>query len=536
MYSDTAKKLMNNYVFQNRFREYFHNNFQDILQSLSPLANIDKSKSTPYFIEGIFGLKRRIINFSNIFSYAYAISKIDLLNINDFGKLNSLYNKMQIDYDNRKFKSNSYSSFLEERLNLLISDYDKLYKIDIHSFYKSIYTHVFEKMSDSNLKGIDEYIRVINNKKTNGLLLGNLLSTYSANEVMEDLTQDLKDKLPKSKIFYFSDQFYIFYNEFDYEDNYIYNTVSRVIGKNYFELKINNEDSKVYNHEELLSSRDFLKKVSELVKIQKSRSKEIDKDLENLLHFFNAFIEDYYHISENSRLSFIEVVLKSVFSSPVNLYRLSRYFSNCENKSNIYKIISILVFFLKNHPSLIIFYIEIGLWDVICIYSDYVYIKENELKNYFEERLMTNINTIEAIYYFHVCYLLTDTVQRKNYCLEFYKNNNGKNLLLDSIIVETCNIKENKNIVLNYKFDEENWLINYTKFVQIRYYIQENNSTNCLIKTINKCKKNKIKIVKSLDDIKFDEIKKESFEIIKDKFEPEEEIPKEHEPDYFDFF
>jgi len=138
-------------------------------------------------------------------------------------------------------------------------------------------------MSDSNLKGIDEYIRVINNKKTNGLLLGNLLSTYSANEVMEDLTQDLKDKLPKSKIFYFSDQFYIFYNEFDYEDNYIYNTVSRVIGKNYFELKINNEDSKVYNHEELLSSRDFLKKVSELVKIQKSRSKEIDKDLENLL-------------------------------------------------------------------------------------------------------------------------------------------------------------------------------------------------------------------------------------------------------------
>lgn len=191
MYSDIAKKLMNNYVFQNRFRKYFYNDFEDILEMLSPVSNIEKSKSAPFYIEGIFGLKRRIINFPNIFSYAYSISKIDLLNITDFGKLGSSYNKMQIDFDKRKFKSNSYSSFLEERLNLLISDYDKLYKIDIHSFYKSIYTHVFEKLSDSNLAKIDEYIRVFNNKKTNGLLLGNLLSTFSANEIMEELVVNL---------------------------------------------------------------------------------------------------------------------------------------------------------------------------------------------------------------------------------------------------------------------------------------------------------------------------------------------------------
>lgn len=536
MYSDTAKKLMNNYVFQNRFREYFYDNFQEILQSLSPVSNIDKSKSIPYFIEGIFGNKRRIINFPNIFSYAYSISKIDSLNLNDFGKFNSRYNKMEIDFNDRKFKRNSYSSFLEERLNLLITDYDKLYKIDIHSFYKSIYTHVFEKMSDPNLKKIDEYIRVFNNKKTNGLLLGNLLSTYSANEIMEELTCDLKDRLPKSKIFYFSDQFYIFYNEFDYEDNYVYNIVSRTIGKDYFELKINNEDSKVYNHEELLLSRDFLKKVSELVKIQKSINKDIDKDLENLLHFFNAFIESYYHIAENNRLSFIEVVLKSVFSSPVNLYRLSRYFSNCGTIQDVYKVISILVFFLKNHPSLIIFYIEIGLWDIIHIYSDYMYFKGDELKNYFEEKLKTNINTVEAIYYFHICYLLISKVNRRNYCLEFYKNNSGKNLLLDSIIVETCNIKENKNIVLNYRYDDENWLINYTKFMQIRYYIAETPSSNCIIKTINKCKRKKIKIVKSLDEIKFADVKEMSFETIKAKFELEEEIQNAYEPEYDYFF
>lgn len=536
MYSDTAQKLMNNYVFQNRFRKYFYNNFEDILQSLSPISNINKAKSTPFFIEGIFGLKRRIINFPNIFSYAYSISKIDSLNLSDFGKLASSNNKMQIDFDERKFKSNSYSSFLEERLNLLISDYDKLYKIDIHSYYKSIYTHVFEKLSDTNLKKIDEYIRVFNNKKTNGLLLGNLLSTFSANEIMEELTNDLQKKLSKSKILYFSDQFYIFYNELDYEDNEIYNEVSRTIGRDYFELKINSEDSKIYNHEQLLTSRNFLKKVSELVHIQKSNHKNIDKDLENLLHFFNAFIEEYYQIPENNRLSFVEVVLKNVFSSPVNLYRLSRYFVNCDELQDIYKIISILVFFLKRHPSLIIFYVEIGLWDIINIYSDYMYFKESELKEYFEKKIKTNINTIEAIYYFHICYLLTNVNNRKNYCLEYYKNNAGKNLLLDSIIVETCNIKENKNVVLNYKFDDENWLINYTKFLQIRFYIKENNSTNCLIKTINKCKKNKIKIVKSFDKIKFDKLKKIEFEAVKEKFESEEILENRYELDYEYYF
>lgn len=519
MYSKTAKKLMNNYVFQNRFRKYFHNNFEDILDLLSPISNIDKSKSIPFFIEGIFGLKRRKINFPNLFSYAYSISKIDSLNLNDFGKLESLNNKMQIDFEERKFKSNSYSSFLEERLNLLIADYDKLYKIDIHSFYNSIYTHVFEKLSDENLKQIDKYIRVFNNKKTNGLLLGNLLSTFSANEIMEELTRTLQIKLPKSKIFYFSDQFYIFYNELDYKDNDVYNEVARTIGKDYFELKINSEDSVLYNHEQLLESRNFLKKVDELVAIQKSKNKDIDEDLEKLLHFFNAFIEEYYKISEKSRLSFVEVVLKSVFSSPANLYRLSRYFRNCDEEQKIHKIISTLMFFLKRHPSLIIFYVEIGLWDIINIYSNYMILKEKELKEYFRENLISNINTIEAIYYFHICYLLTDNIDRENYCLEFYNENCGKNLLLDSIIIETCNIKEHKNIVLNYKYDDEKWLVNYTKYLQIRYYIKEVNSTNCLIKTINKCKKNKIKIVKSLDEIRFNKAKQNEFEIIKEKFE-----------------
>ena len=123
-----------------------------------------------------------------------------------------------------------------------------------------------------------------------------------------------------------------------------------------------------------------------------------------------------------------------------------------------------------------------------------------------KKKLITNINTIEAVYYFHICYLLKNK-NKRDYCLKFYKNNAGKNLLLDSIIVETCNIKEN-------------------------------NSSNCLIKTINKCKKSKIKIVKSFDKIIFDEFRQIEFENIKEKFEKKESLENryEYEPDYVDYF
>ena len=42
MSSDIAKKLMNNYVFQNRFREYFYDNFEDIIDYLALIVYIQK--------------------------------------------------------------------------------------------------------------------------------------------------------------------------------------------------------------------------------------------------------------------------------------------------------------------------------------------------------------------------------------------------------------------------------------------------------------------------------------------------------------
>lgn len=510
-------KLINNYVFQNRFKYYFNNDISNILYCLSTISKIDKAKSVPYMIDGTFGLKRRTIYFPNFISYAYVVKKICSENIVNFGKIGSTYNRMLIDYDKRKFASNSYTAFLDEQLELLRADYDKLYKIDIQSFYKSIYTHVFEKLDDNKLGCLDENIRVFNEKKTNGLLMGNLLSTYSANEIMEDLSKKLENVFVNCKILFFSDQFYIFYNNSDYDDSFIFETVKNILATNYYEFKINNLDSKIYTHEDLIKEKDFIRMVSDLYIIQKSCTKKINDSLENLVHFFNSFVEKYYLISESKRLSFVEVVLRNVFSSPVNLYRLSRMFSNQNFDKESNRIISILILLLKLHPSLIVFYIDVGLWYIMEKYSSYFSLKGNEIKKYFENKLIKNINFVEAVYYFHICYLLTSNVDRETYCLIFYNKNKNKNQLLDSIIVETCNIKEHRDIIFSYKYNENDWLINYTKFMQIRFYLPVDASSSCFVKTLNNCKISNIKLVKSLENIVFDSEKLKKFNEVESK-------------------
>lgn len=518
-YLKESLEMMKNYVFQNKFKAYFHSNFEEILDQLSPISKIDKCKALSYTIDGIFGQKMRTINFPNIFSYAYAVNEINKLNIVDFGKMASSYNKMKIDFDKRKFLSNSYSEFLEERINYLISDYDKLYKIDIQSFYKSIYTHVFDKLSDSKLSTIDDNIRIFNNKKTNGILLGNLFSTYSANEIMNYLSNEIQITLKEAKVFYFSDQFYIFYNNSSYNDKYIYKTVNDIISKDYFEFKINDNDSVLYNHEILIKEKNFDKMCDDLFMVQRSDTKNIDDSSDKLVHFFNGFIEDYYLIEPLRRESFVEVVMKRVFSSTANLYRLARLLKLNQSKEDNDKIISILFLFLKTHPTLIIFYIEIGIWDIIMDNSNYISERNSELKKYFELKLESNILLINAVYYFHICYMLVKPEDREKYCYEYLKKYKGQNLFLESIIVETCNIKENKNIIFSYKYNDTNWLINYTKFMQIRYYLPLNSSSNCFVKTINNCKKNNIKIIRSLNDICFETKKKINYFKVIRKFE-----------------
>ena len=515
---DRVDEWINNYVFQNKYKEYFSEDLYKIKKIIDDSIAKEKFKTLNYNIVGIFNNKERVISFPNIFTYAYSVKKISSAVNQNFGRLcNSQYNTMKIDFNKRKFQSNSFSQSLEEKLNLLLNKFDFMYKIDISQFYNRIYTHVFTKLEDNRANGaIDKYIRLYNNDKTNSLLLGNVLSTLAANEIMDDMCVKIKKEFESKgiedyKIEYFSDQFYIYYNEKFYAQK-ILKIVKEIIGKSYFEFEVNEEDSVIYNHEKLTLLREFKREQDSLYEIQKIERRDerffkyCDSDYSNdkLNHFFNSLIETYYKTSLNKRKTFIEVILKRVFSSTINLLRLEILLDTVEPNENKSKLcIEILLMLLKKHPELILTYINIGIWDVIA--KSKVYINNKlfyQYSNTFYRLLNQNKQYLDSVYYFHIYYLLKNKFQNaqdKTVILTDYKQNiQGNNYLLDAIIEATLKPKIKRQEVLEMDFNKEDWLYQYTRYLNSRYYQNKNDEIS---KIVFLSKKNGIKIVKSLEEI-----------------------------------
>ena len=515
---DRADEWINNYVFQNKYKEYFSKDLYKIKEFIDTSITKEKFKTPNYNIIGRFNNKERVISFPNIFTYVYSAKQISHTVSRNFGRLyNSQYNTMKVDYNNRKFQSNSFSQSLEEKLNLLLNRFDFMYKIDISQFYNRIYTHVFSKLDGDRANGaLDKYIRLYNNDKSNSLILGNILSTLSANEIMDDMCIKIKKALEEKdiddfKIEYFSDQFYIYYNEKDY-DKEILEIVKRVIGRSYFEFEVNEEDSVIYNHEKLMQLRNFKREQDSLYEIQNIEKREkrffeecdIDYSNEKLTHFFNSLIETYYKFPPKKRKTFVDVILKRVFSSAINLLRLEKLLNQSqESENNSKRCVEILLMLLKKHPELIITYLNIGIWYVIS--HSQVYLMNNlfyQYANMFYKLLNRNKQYLEAIYYFHIYYLLKNkflNTKDRNIFLRDYKENiKGTNYLLDSIIEATLKPKIKRQEVLTMVFNKEDWLYQYTRYLNSRYYQNKNDEIS---RAAFFSKKNNIKIIKSLEEI-----------------------------------
>lgn len=515
---DRVDEWINNYVFQNKYKEYFSEDLYKLKNLINDSIPQEKFKTLNYNIVGIFNNKERVISFPNIFTYTYSVKKISSAVNQNFGRLNnSQYNTMKIDFENRKFQSNSFSKSLEKKLTLLLNKYDFMYKIDISQFYNRIYTHVFTKLEGDRANGtIDKYIRLYNNSKTNSLLLGNVLSTLAANEIMDDMCIKIKrvleiNDIDDYKIEYFSDQFYIYYNE-KVHSKKILNIVKEIIGKSYFEFEVNEQDSVIYNHEKLTLLREFKREQDSLYEIQKIERRDerffkyCDSDYSNdkLNHFFNLLIETYYKLPLNKRKTFIEVILKRVFSSEINLLRLEILLDTVtpdENKSK--RCIEILLMLLKKHPELIVTYINIGIWYIIA--KSKIYINNKlfyQYSNTFYKLLNQNKQYLDSIYYFHIYYLLKNkfqNLQDKKVILNDYKQNiKGNNYLLDAIIEATLKPEIKRQEVLAMEFDKEDWLYQYTRYLNSRYYQKKNDEIS---KVAFLSKKSNIKIVKSLEEI-----------------------------------
>lgn len=503
----TLDEIVNNYVFQNKFKDYFCNDLSQILKCI-PKNNKAKHYITKTIsIRGIFNNKERIINLPNIFSYAYYANEIEKLNIKDFGKLNSTKNTMKIDAKLRKFAKNSFTNSLDSQLSYLLTKYEYLYKIDISNFYGSIYTHVFEKIN-LNYKPLDNFLRSYNNKKTNCLLLGNILSTLGANEIMEYLSTQISNNIKDIEIKYFSDQFYIFFNDINKSDEILLK-VKNIIGEDYFEFEVNEKDSEIYTYETLIKKKDFSKEINKLFEIQRIPKNDViffdncdvTESNEKLIHFFNALIEKYIELPEKERETFIEVTFKRVFKSSINLFRLKKVLE--DNNETNKRIIEILFYFLKCKPSLILAYIELGIWYVLKESNIYVINKMNkQYLLHFKRKYQENIENLDSIYNFHIYYLLNNAFVSHIDLNEFkieYKSLKGKNTFFDAIIAREFEDKITRKEAQIIEFNDENWLNNYILYSNSRVKINENNDLKV---TIASAKKRKIKVLRKLSEIK----------------------------------
>lgn len=504
----TLDEVVNNYVFQNKYKEYFTNDISKILKCIPSTCRDEEFVTKTLSIRGIFNNKERIINLPNIFSYAYSANQILKLNISDFGKLNSPNNTMNIDAKLRKFAKNSFTDSLDNQLSYLLTKYEYLYKIDISNFYGAIYTHVFEKLNlNPDYKKLDAHLRRYNNRKTNCLLLGNILSTLGANEIMEYLSVQISKTIKEIEIKYFSDQFYIFFNDINQADKILLE-VKKIIGQEYFEFEVNEKDSEICTYETLIKKKEFSKEINRLFEIQRIPRNDVNffdncdiiESNEKLIHFFNALIEKYFELSEKEREVFVEITFRRVFKSSINLFRLKKVLE--DNTENNKRIVEILFYFIKYKPSLILVYIELGIWHVLKESNAYIKNRmSNQYLNYFKRKYQENIEDLDAIYYFHIYYLLnnmfTDSEELKKFQRE-YKKQMGRNLFLDAIVTKEFNYKISRKEAQVIKFNDESWLKNYMLYLNSKVKI---NQTNNLEKMIANSKSKKIEILRKLSNI-----------------------------------
>lgn len=478
---------INNYVFQNKFKVYFSPQLGKVLK-YKP-GQLDWRVSSSMKLLGSFGNKDRVLHFPNFFHYSKVISSIDFTSIPDLGMLGSSLNYMKIDYRKRMFKPGGYVDTLEKQLLDLLEKYDFMQKIDIQGYYSNIYTHVYEHIPGRNLKQIDKQLRLYNSNKTNGILLGNVLSTLAANEVIHHLSKSIQRELlgldDSIKVRYFSDQFYIFFNK-PITSELIVSTVSSQIGKDYFEFRINYDDSVLYNHERLNKMKEFNHTIESFEELFRKNA-DVWKESEYIV---NKLVKEFYRLEDELREKYLKVFINKYLRSKINITKLVTKLSSTKVKE---KLAGFIIHVLKLYPALITDVFETGLWCAVKEFGRGDVISFN--LEYFKKVILESSDRIESLYYFHILYLLSN-----NDISTFADIRAEKmNPLLYSLFIETFDIEvkyeDQTSISRN-----ENWVKDYTTFLHSDKELNSENEIDNLF--FNEAKKDNFRVIVGIDDLK----------------------------------
>lgn len=180
------------------------------------------------------------------------------------------------------FKIGSYDQQLEYDFNNLCV-YDNLLRMDIKEFYGRIYTHYLDF---NNLP--DRYITNLNLGATNGLIMGNYLSLFFAEQQLSKISTKIQDLINIQNIScdfsYFSDDFYFFCNKSDNDKIInIFDTVLEEFDLSRNSNKLEHWDYQTYNQDNLITR--YWKKINYYCNTHFSNSRT-----DNKLVFINQLI------------------------------------------------------------------------------------------------------------------------------------------------------------------------------------------------------------------------------------------------------
>lgn len=178
-----------------------------------PISNLSWTVPIPFKIQKD-GDKFRTIKIPNplsfIRAYHYYSSLPNFLNLQ---LIDPDHKRLSANLETGDFASGEYDRQLNnDFMNLCL--YDSLLKLDIEEYYGKIYTHYLD------LNGLqDNVLAGLNNRRTGGIIMGNYLSLYFAESMLQKISADFNNKLNTKNIpfhfEYFSDDFYIFCNSKD---------------------------------------------------------------------------------------------------------------------------------------------------------------------------------------------------------------------------------------------------------------------------------------------------------------------------------
>lgn len=307
------------------------------------------------------------------------------------------------------------SSYLNsEKFHGNLEKYRFHLRLDIQSFFNSIYTHSFKwtisnegydskklKSSNSLPKNIDAFLQNLNASKTNGILTGPELFRTLAEYLLINIDNKIRQELSLNAINdddycinRFIDDYFIFSN-----DKKIEQKIKRIIEKNLSGYQLSINDNKVIScinedyipNQALIGFDSILTDINLLLEMKEKKLQLLFEDIKNSLgDTFDSKIDDYN-----------KLILKSMFS---NKALNNNFYYNLKSKT--LKIIS------ENDSGSKTLFTSYVLTTILNLFENVVEAKNIDVNNLKEKNVGLLIKYIVFLYKLNITYDSTKKITR----------------------------------------------------------------------------------------------------------------------------